>query len=63
MVNYYGKEGNGRKRKMTKAEMENPTIWDVFYYDQEEYLASNSDLKNVKLRLGDSDPILPYGHQ
>ena len=64
VVNYYGKEGNGRKRKMTKAERENPTIWDVFYYDQEEYLASSSDLSNVKLRLvRDSDPVLPYGDQ
>jgi len=64
VVNYYGKEGNGRKRKMTKAEKENPTIWDVFYYDQEEYLASSSDLSNVKLRLvRDSDPVLPYGDQ
>ena len=64
VVNYYGKEGNGRKRKMTKAEIENPTIWDVFYYDQEQYLAPNSNLKNLKLRLArDSDPILPYGDQ
>ena len=64
VVNYYGKEGNGRKRKMTKAEREDPTIWDVFYYDQEEYLASSSDLSNVKLRLvRDSDPVLPYGDQ
>ena len=64
VVNYYGKEGNGRKRKMTKAEIENPTIWDVFYYDQEEYLVSNSNLKNVSLRLvRDSDTIIPYGDQ
>jgi len=64
VVNYYGKEGNGRKRKMTKAEKENPTIWDVFYYDQEEYLVSSSNLKNVRLRLvRDSDKIIPYGDQ
>ena len=64
VVNYFGKEGNGRKRKMTKAEKEYPTIWDVFYYDQEEYLVSNSNLKYVRLRLiRDSDPVIPYGDQ
>lgn len=64
VVNYYGKEGNGRKRKMSKAEIENPTIWDAFYYDQEEFLVSNSNLKNVRLRLvRDSDTIIPYGDQ
>ena len=64
VVNYYGKEGNGRKRKMTRAERENPTIWDVFYYDQEEYLVSNSNLKNVRLRrVRYSDAIIPYGDQ
>lgn len=63
VVNSLGKDGNGRKRKMTKAETQNPSMWDIFYYDQEEFLHSGSDLKNVKLRLlRDDDPVIPYGH-
>jgi len=62
IVNYYGKDGNGRKRKMTNADKKNPTWWDTFYYDQAEFLTSETDLAEVKLRLVEpDDPVLPYG--
>ena len=62
IVNYYGKSGNGRKRKMTKEDKKNPKRWDIFYYDQAEFLTSETNLNEVRLRLVEpDDPVISYG--